>query len=284
MAESQSFEKKVNKKADSEQEISPKPVYERDFDRQDLRLKDKVAIITGGDSGIGRAIAVHFAREGANVAIIYKDHDEDAEETKKLIEEKGRKALLIKKDVSIEANCIEAIETTVKTFGKLDIVVNNAAVQYPQENIEDITEEQLDKTFRVNFYSYFFICKAALKHLKSGSSIINNASVNAYRGNKELIDYSSTKGAIMSFTRSLSASLAEKNIRVNAVAPGPIWTPLVSSTFTGPDIGDFGKETPMKRPGQPAEVATCFLFLASDESSYITGQALHPNGGTVLNT
>ncbi|RYD56116.1 MAG: glucose 1-dehydrogenase [Sphingobacteriales bacterium] len=281
---SQSFENKVDNSADSEKEINPPPVYERDYDMQPLRLKGKVAIITGGDSGIGRAVAVHFAREGADVAIVFRSSDEDAEETKKLIEQKGRKALLIKKDISTEANCIEAIETTVKTFSKLDIVVNNAAVQYPQDNLEDITEEQLDKTFRVNAYSYFFMCKAALKHLKSGSAIVNNASVNAYRGNKDLIDYSSTKGAVIAFTRSLAASLAEKNIRVNAVAPGPIWTPLVASTFTGPELGDFGKETPMKRPGQPAEVATCFVFLASDDASYITGQALHPNGGTILNT
>ena len=280
----QSFENKVDTSADSEQELSPQPVYERDVDRLPRKLMDKVAIITGGDSGIGRAVAVHFAREGADVAIIYNDHDEDATTTRRLVEEKGRKALLIKKDLSTEQACKEAVEETVKHFGRLDILVNNAAVQYPQEDIAAITEEQLEKTFRVNFYSYFFMAKASLKHLKSGSSIINNASVNAYRGNKLLLDYSSTKGAIVAFTRSLSGQLAEKNIRVNGVAPGPIWTPLVSSTFEGAQLKEFGKDTPLQRPGQPAEVATCFVFLASEDASYLTGQVLHPNGGTILNT
>lgn len=283
MADEQAFEKKVDKSADSEQEINPKPVYERESDKASQKLKGKVAIITGGDSGIGRAVAVQFASHGANVAIVYRVHDEDAEETKKLVEERGTKALLIATDVTSEANCIQAVEKTVETFGRLDIVVNNAAVQYPQESIEDISEEQLVTTFRTNFFSYFFICKAALNHLKEGSSIINTTSINAYRGNKELIDYSSTKGAIVSFTRSLSGSLADRKIRVNAVAPGPIWTPLVTSTFPT-TIEEFGKETPLKRAGQPAEVATCFVFLASDDASYITGQVLHPNGGTVLNT
>jgi len=277
------FEKKVDKSKDSETEIDPSPVYERDYDRQEKKLQGKVAIVTGGDSGIGRAVAVHFAREGASVAVVYHVHDEDAAETRRLIEEKGAKALLIKQDLSREDACVAAVEATVREFRQLDILVNNAAVQYPQEDIMEITEEQLDKTFRVNFYSYFFMCKAALKHMKAGSSIINNASVNAFRGHKELLDYSATKGAIMAFTRSLSAQLAEKQIRVNAVAPGPIWTPLVTSTF-GPSIEEFGEGVPMKRAGQPAEVATCFVFLASEDGSYFTGQTLHPNGGTVLNT
>ena len=278
------FEKKVDTSADSERELDPQPVYEREVDRMPQKLKDKVAIITGGDSGIGRAVAVHFAREGADVVIVYNVHDEDARDTQKLVEEKGRKALLIKKDLSTETACVEAVEETVRQFGRLDVLVNNAAVQYPQERIEDITEEQLVKTFRVNFFSYFFMAKASLKHMKEGASIINNASINAYRGNKILLDYSSTKGAIVSFTRSLSAQVAERKIRVNGVAPGPIWTPLVSSTFEGAELGEFGKDTPLKRPGQPAEVATCFVFLASEDASYITGQVLHPNGGTVLNT
>ena len=278
------YHDKIDEQANSEQDMSPQPVYEREYDRLDKKLKDKVAIITGGDSGIGRAVAVHFAREGADVVIVYRKEVEDAEETQKLVEEKGRKALLLQYDVSIEANCERIVEETMETFGRIDIVVNNAAIQFPKEDLQEITEEQWDETFRTNIYSYFFLTKAAMRHLKSGASIINNASINAYRGHKELIDYSSTKGAIVAFTRSLSTQLAEKGIRVNGVAPGPIWTPLIPSTFPGQKLKDFGSDTPMKRAGQPAEVATCFVFLASDDASYITGQVLHPNGGTVLNT
>jgi NAD(P)-dependent dehydrogenase (short-subunit alcohol dehydrogenase family) len=277
------FEQEIDESQNSEQALSPKPVYERDSDRQAKRLEDKVAIITGGDSGIGRAVAVHFAREGADVVIVYRKEDEDAEETKALVEEKGRKALLIATDVGEEANCEEIVDKTLSTFGKIDVVINNAAIQVPHQELTEITAEQWKETFRVNIDAQFYLTKAALPHLKEGSSIINTASVNAYKGNQQLVDYTATKGAIIAFTRSIALQLAEKGIRANAVAPGPIWTPLIPSTMHK-GIEEFGQETPMKRAGQPAEVAPCFVFLASEESSYITGQCLHPNGGMVLNT
>lgn len=278
------FEQNVDKSVDSEQEMDIKPVYERDYDRQPQKLKDKVAIITGGDSGIGKAVAVHFAREGASVVIVYRQQVEDAEETKSLVEEKGRKALLIQADVSVEDNCIDIVERTMADFGRIDILVNNAAIQFPTENLEDISEEQWDKTFRTNIHAQFFLCKAAMPYLKPGSSIINTSSINAFRGHKMLMDYSATKGAIQGFTRSLAQAVAEKGIRVNAVAPGPIWTPLITSTMGGQEkFEDFGKETLMKRSGQPAEVAPSYVFLASDDASYITGQTLHPNGGSIVN-
>lgn len=246
-------------------------------------MQDKVAIITGGDSGIGKAVAVHFAREGADVVIVYRAEKEDAEETKTLAEEKGRRALLIQTDVSTEANCRDIIQQTIAEFGKIDIVVNNAAIQVPKEDFSEITEEQWDQTFRVNIHAQFFLSKAALPHLKPGASIINTASVNAYKGHKILVDYTSTKGAIIAFTRSIALQLAEKGIRVNAVAPGPIWTPLIPSTMHK-GLDQFGQEVPMKRAGQPAEVAPSYVFLASEDSSYFTGQCLHPNGGYILNT
>jgi NAD(P)-dependent dehydrogenase (short-subunit alcohol dehydrogenase family) len=277
------FEQEIDESQNSEQALSPKPVYERHSDRQAKRLEDKVAIITGGDSGIGRAVAVHFAREGADVVIVYRKEDEDAEETKALVEEKGRKALLIATDVGEEANCEEIVDKTLSTFGKIDVVINNAAIQVPHQELTEITAEQWKETFRVNIDAQFYLTKAALPHLKEGSSIINTASVNAYKGNQQLVDYTATKGAIIAFTRSIALQLAEKGIRANAVAPGPIWTPLIPSTMHK-GLEEFGKETPMKRAGQPAEVAPCFVFLASEESSYITGQCLHPNGGMVLNT
>lgn len=277
------FEKEIDKSVNSEQEMADKPVYEREYDRQPKKLQDKVAIITGGDSGIGKAVAVHFAREGADVVIVYRAEKEDAEETKSLVEEKGRRALLIQSDISKEANCQEIVQKTIAEFGKIDILVNNAAIQVPHQDFSEITEEQWDQTFRVNIYGQFFLSKAALPHLKEGASIINNASVNAYKGNKQLVDYTSTKGAIMGFTRSIALQLAEKGIRVNAVAPGPIWTPLIPSTMHK-DREEFGQDTAMKRAGQPAEVAPSFVFLASDDSSYFTGQCLHPNGGMILNT
>lgn len=277
------FEQEIDKSVNSEQEMADKPVYERDYDRQDKKLKDKVAIITGGDSGIGKAVAIHFAREGADVVIVYRAEKEDAEETKLLVEEKGRKAFLIQADVSVEANCRNIIQQTMSEFGKIDILVNNAAVQVPHQDLTEITEEQWDQTFRVNIYAQFFLTKAALPHLKPGASIINTTSVNAYKGNKQLVDYTSTKGAIVAFTRSMSAQLAEKGIRVNAVAPGPIWTPLIPSTMHK-DRKEFGQEVPMKRAGQPAEVAPAYVFLACEDSSYFTGQCLHPNGGNILNT
>ncbi len=277
------FEKEIDKNADSEQEMADKPVYEREYDRQPKKLQDKVTVITGGDSGIGKAVAVHFAREGADVVIVYRKEKKDAEDTKSLVEEKGRRAFLIETDVSIEANCEDIVKQAIAEFGKIDILVNNAAIQVPHQNLTEITEKEWDQTFRVNIYAQFFLTKAALPHLKAGASIINTASVNAYKGNKQLVDYTSTKGAIIAFTRSMSGQLAEKGIRVNAVAPGPIWTPLIPSTMHK-DRSEFGQEVPMKRAGQPAEVAPSFVFLASEDASYFTGQCLHPNGGSVLNT
>jgi NAD(P)-dependent dehydrogenase (short-subunit alcohol dehydrogenase family) len=262
-----------------ESEMTPKPQSEGRAYKAADKLKGKAAIITGGDSGIGRATAIAFAKEGADVAIVYLDEHGDAEETKRLIEQAGVRCLTIAGDVGDEKFCRDAIEKTVREFGRLDIVVNNAGEQHPQESIEDITSEQLERTFRTNIFSMFYLTKAAMKHLKPGSSIVNTASVTAYRGNKQLLDYSSTKGAIVSFTRALSQSLAEKNIRVNAVAPGPIWTPLIPSTFDKDHVAKFGQSTPLGRVGQPDEVATCFVFLASNDSSYITGETLHPNGG-----
>jgi NAD(P)-dependent dehydrogenase (short-subunit alcohol dehydrogenase family) len=268
----------------TEEEMVDKPVYEREYDREEKKLYGKVAVVSGGDSGIGRAVAVHMAREGADIAIIYHKEDEDARITRSLVEEKGKKAILIAADVSSETDCLFAIQMIIEEFGQLDILVNNAGMQHPQKGIENISEEQLEETFRTNIFSQFFLVKAALPYMKRGGSIINTASVTAYHGNPTLLDYSSTKGAIVSFTRSLSLSLVEKGIRVNAVAPGPIWTPLITSTFPDEKISTFGKNTPMKRAGQPAEVAPCFVFLASEDASYITGQVLHPNGGEVLNT
>jgi NAD(P)-dependent dehydrogenase (short-subunit alcohol dehydrogenase family) len=247
------------------------------------KLLDRVAIITGGDSGIGRAVAVAFAREGADVCIVYLDEHDDANETRSLVEAEGRRCETISGDIGQEHFCREAVARTVRRFGRLDILINNAAVQFPQETIEGITEEQLERTFRTNIFAQFFMTKAALPHLKGGAAIINTASITAYQGSPFLLDYSSTKGAIVSFTRSLSKALESKGIRVNGVAPGPIWTPLIPSTFSAEHVKDFGKDTPMKRPGQPAEVAPCYVFLASDDSSYMSGQVLHPNGGQVVN-
>jgi NAD(P)-dependent dehydrogenase (short-subunit alcohol dehydrogenase family) len=277
------FEQKIDKSVNSEQEMNEKPVYERDYDRKAKKLQDKVAIITGGDSGIGKAVAVHFAREGADVVIVYRNEKEDAEETKSLVEEKGRRALLIQTDVGDEQNCEDIVKQTIAEFGKIDILVNNAAIQVPHEDFTEITSEQWNETFRVNIDAQFYLSKAALPHLKEGSSIINNASVNAFKGHKQLVDYTATKGAIMGFTRSIALQLAEKGVRVNAVAPGPIWTPLIPSTMHK-GLDEFGQEVPMKRAGQPAEVAPSFVFLASEDSSYFTGQCLHPNGGYILNT
>lgn len=265
-----------------EGEMDPKPVFEKK-DVPVGKLMGKVAVITGGDSGIGRAVAVAFASEGANVVIAYLDEHDDAVLTQRHVEEYGRKALLIPGDITDEKHCADIIAKAVAAFGRLDIVVNNAAVQYPQESLEKITAEQLQKTFATNIFSYFYIAKAALPHLKEGASIINTTSVTAYRGSGHLLDYSSTKGAIVSFTRSLSASLADKKIRVNAVAPGPIWTPLIPATFTAEEVKTFGSDVPLGRSGEPVEVATCYVFLASDDASYMTGQVLHPNGGEIVN-
>jgi NAD(P)-dependent dehydrogenase (short-subunit alcohol dehydrogenase family) len=266
-----------------EAEMRPQPKFQDPKYKACKKLEGKAAIITGGDSGIGRSTAIYFAMEGADVSVVYLNEHQDAEETKRLVEEKGRRCILISGDVGQEEFCRESVQRTVKEFGRLDILVNNAAEQHPQESLEKITAEQLERTFRTNIFSYFFCAKAALPHLKEGSAIINTTSVTAYRGNPQLIDYSSTKGAIVAFTRSLSKALAEKKIRVNAVAPGPIWTPLIPSTFDEKKVESFGGNVPLQRPGEPAEVAPCFVFLASDDSSYITGQVLHPNGGEVVN-
>ncbi len=266
-----------------ESEMTPRPAYEGE--KQDVfsKLAGKAAIVTGGDSGIGRAVALAFAREGADVAIAYLDEHEDAKETKWQVENEGQKCLLIPGDLSEESHCIAVAEKAFSEFGRLDIVVNNAAVQYPQENLEDITAEQLEKTFRTNIFPHFFLTKAALKYLPKGGTIINTTSVTAYRGSSHLIDYASTKGAIVGFTRSLSTALASRGIRVNGVAPGPIWTPLIPASFPEEHVASFGSDVPLKRPGQPEEVAPCYVFLASDDSSYMTGQVLHPNGGEIVN-
>lgn len=248
------------------------------------KLKGKVAIITGGDSGIGRAVAIHYAKEGADLSIIYYDEDSDAFETQRLIEKEGGRCLLISGDLAKENFCEKAVEKTVEEFKRLDILVNNAAVQFPQESILDITSKQLERTFQVNIFSYFYMVKAALKYLKKGGVIINTASVTAYRGSQHLLDYSATKGAIVSFTRSLSLALVNKKIRVNGVAPGPIWTPLIPATFDSKKVETFGSKVPMQRAGQPEEIAPSYVFLACDDSSYFSGQILHPNGGEVINT
>lgn len=247
------------------------------------KLDGKVALITGGDSGIGKATALLFASHGADIAIAYLSETEDAESTKKEIEQTGRECLLIKGDLSREANCKKAVDRTIAKFSKLDILINNAALHWESEKIEDITTEQLERTFYTNVFSYFWVTKYAMPHLKKGSVIVNTASVTAYRGSSKLIDYSATKGAIISFTRSLAQNLAPKHIRVNAVAPGPIWTPLIASSFDKKRVSEFGSDTPFGRAGEPNEVATCFLFLASEDSSYMSGQCLHPNGGEIIN-
>src|SRR5262245_55701858 len=240
------------------------------------KLAGRVAIITGGDSGIGRAVAVAFAREGADVAVIYLDEHTDSRETARQVEESGRKCQLIAGDIGKEAFCERAVKTTIRRFGRLDIVVNNAAEQHPQDSITDIKSAQLERTFRTNIFAMFYLVKAALPHLKPGASIINTTSVTAYRGSPMLLDYSATKGAIVTFTRSLAMQLVEKQIRVNGVAPGPIWTPLIPSTFEAGEVATFGSDVPMGHAGEPAEVTPAFVFLASDDSSYLTGQVLHP--------
>jgi NAD(P)-dependent dehydrogenase (short-subunit alcohol dehydrogenase family) len=246
------------------------------------RLADKVAIITGGDSGIGRATAILFAREGAKVALVYLDEDDDAKETQRLVEAEGSKALLLRGDVGEKSFCLEAVSATVDEFGTLDILINNAAEQHAQDSILDISEEQLLRTFRTNFGGYFFMVQAALPHLSRGASIVCTTSVTAYRGQDLLIDYASTKGAIVSFVRALSSTLASDGIRINGVAPGPIWTPLIPASFPPEKVESFGKSVPLKRPGQPNEVAPSMLFLACEDSSYMTGQVLHPNGGELI--
>lgn len=266
-----------------EAEMDPRPEYIKPGYKAAGKLQGKVALITGGDSGIGRAVAIHYAREGADVVIVYLEENEDAEETQNLIKAEGRQCLLIPGDVKDRDFCRSAVERTVKEFGRLNILVNNAGVQIPQKEFENITEEQLEITFKTNIFAYFHFAAAALDHLNEGDCIINTTSVTAYRSSPNLIDYSSTKGAITTFTRSLATNLVKKNIRVNAVAPGPVWTPLIVSTFDEEKIKDFGSETAMKRAGQPSELGPAYVFLASDDASFITGQVLHVNGGEVVN-
>jgi len=266
-----------------ESAMTPRPRTVDPTYRGSGKLHNKVALITGGDSGIGRAVAILFAKEGADVALVYLDEHSDAEDTKKQVAAAGRRCLTIAGDVGVESFCQAAVQQTVTALGRLDIVVNNAAEQHPQESLARITAEQLERTFRTNIFSYFYITKAALPHLQPGSAILNTTSVTAYKGSPQLLDYSATKGAIVAFTRSLALSLVGQGIRVNGIAPGPIWTPLIPSTFPPDKVESFGANVPMQRAGQPEEVAPSYVFLASDDASYMAGQILHPNGGEVVN-
>lgn len=275
--------KRQDRQPGIEAKMNPLPEYIKSTYKPADKLKGKVALVTGGDSGIGRAVAVHFAKEGADVAIVYLDEHEDANETERLIKEAGRCCLLIPGDVKDQAFCEAAVDKTTRTFGKLNILVNNAGMQIPQKDPKQISPAQIEETFRTNIFSYFYFATAALKYLNEGDCIINTTSVTAYRSSPSLIDYSSTKGAITTFTRSLATNLAQKKIRVNAVAPGPVWTPLIVSTFDEEKIESFGKETAMQRPGQPSELGPAYVFLASDEASFMTGQVIHVNGGEVVN-
>jgi len=266
-----------------EAKMDPAPEYIKSSYIGSGKLMDKVALVTGGDSGIGRSVCVHFAREGANVAIVYLDEDVDAQDTKQLIEAEGRQCLLLKGDVKKEAFCKKAVAQTVKKLGGLNILVNNAGMQFPQKDPKEIDLKQLQDTFATNIFAYFHFANEALEYLHEGDCIINTTSVTAYRSSPNLIDYSSTKGAITSFTRSLATNLADKKIRVNAVAPGPVWTPLIVATFDEEKIKSFGSETAMKRAGQPSELGPAYVFLASEDASFITGQVIHVNGGEVVN-
>lgn len=266
-----------------EWQMRPTPVFERREGVGCGKLKNKVALITGGDSGIGRAVAVAFAQEGADVSIVYLNEHRDAEETKNAVLKYGGRCITIAGDIRDEEFCGECVEKTIKEFGRLNVLVNNAGVHYPKKGIEDITREQLENTFKVNVFSLFYMTKAAMPYLQEGASIINTTSITAYKGHKSLLDYSATKGAVVSFTRSLALNLVDKGIRVNGVAPGPIWTPLIPASFSEEEVVEFGGSSAMKRAGQPVEVAPCYVFLASEDSSYMTGQVLHPNGGSIVN-
>ncbi|SFB86557.1 NAD(P)-dependent dehydrogenase, short-chain alcohol dehydrogenase family [Zunongwangia mangrovi] len=280
MNEPKTFPQQDQKQPGDQHKMNPQPMIIRDDYKGSEKLKGKNALITGGDSGIGQSVAVHFAREGANIAIIYLEEDEDALETKKLIEAEGQNCFLLEGDIKNPEFCKKAVNHVVTEFGSLDILINNAAVQFPKDEIKEISIDQLKETFETNIYPYFYILKEALDHLKENASIVNTTSVTSYRGSSHLLDYASSKGAITSFTRSLSSMLVSKGIRVNAVAPGPIWTPLIPATFD--DVTEFGQKVPMGRAGQPGEVAPAYVFLASEDSSYITGQTIHVNGGELI--
>lgn len=282
MSKPDSFPEQRQSQPGYEYKMTPEPEIIRDGYKGSGKLKGKKALITGGDSGIGRSAAVHFAREGADVAILYYNEHKDAKETCSMVEKEGVKCLLICGDLKDEGFCKQAVQEAVDGLGGLNVLVNNAAVQYPKTEFKDITGQQVRETFETNIISFFYITREAMKHLKEGDSIINTTSVTAYRGSEHLIDYSSTKGAIVSFTRSASAMLAEKGIRVNGIAPGPIWTPLIPASFEPEHVAKFGRDVPMKRAGQPSEVGPAYVFLASEDASYITGQIIHINGGEVV--
>ncbi|MBZ5487241.1 SDR family oxidoreductase [Halomonas aquamarina] len=284
MSEQQQPPQHQEKQPGDEHEMHPEPEFIRTSYKGTEKLLDKVAIITGGDSGIGRAVAVHYAREGADSVIVHLKEDEDAEDTKALVEAEGRRCLVLKGDVAEPAFCREVVDKTVEHFGKVNIVVNNAAEQYDWSDLTEIPDEQIMRTFQTNIFSHFYLTKAALPHLQQGDTIIETSSINAFKGNDTLIDYSATKGAIQGFMRSMAMSLMDRGIRVNAVAPGPVWTPLIPASFDDEKVASFGGQVPMKRAGQPSEMGPAYVYLASEESSYMTGQTLHLNGGVILNT
>ncbi|AQU81269.1 MULTISPECIES: SDR family oxidoreductase [unclassified Halomonas] len=284
MSDQQQPPQHQDKQPGDEYAMHPEPEYIRDSYQGAEKLRDKVAIITGGDSGIGRAVAIHYAREGADSVIVHLKEDKDAEDTKRLVEAEGRRCLVLKGDVAEPKFCREIVKRTLDHFGKINIVINNAAEQYDWDDITDIPDDQLLRTFQTNLFSHFYLTKSALPHLSEGDTIIATSSINAFKGNDTLIDYTATKGAIQGLVRSLAISLMDRGIRVNAVAPGPVWTPLIPASFAKEKVAEFGNQVPMKRPGQPSEMGPAYVYLACEESSYMSGQTLHLNGGVVLNT
>ncbi|MDH2235797.1 SDR family oxidoreductase [Pigmentiphaga sp. GD03639] len=266
-----------------QEDMHPEPRTTRPDYRASGKLEGRCAIVTGGDSGIGRAVAVAFAKEGADILFTYLDETADAEETRRLVTQAGRRCVGMAGDIGSESHCREVVRRAMEELGRIDVLVNNAGEQHPRRALENIDSAQLERTFRTNFFGMFNLTREALAHMMSGGAIINTTSVTAYRGSSHLIDYAATKGAIVAFTRSLSSAVVERGIRVNAVAPGPIWTPLIPASFSAEEVSTFGSKVPMKRPGQPEEVAPCYVFLASDDASYMTGQVLHPNGGEIIN-